>query len=464
MARDWREVYAQEWMQRFRLEVSYSVADPYGKSLPPSSFFPDIIALKGPRTLGLSIFAGKHASELRAMLLKGDMAFARTTIPWMTTQDPFIGWDGARVLMEAVWPETLADTEIRNSEYLGKVMRVVRHGNDWLVGVNRRYDRICMSLDPARGSAHYLLSGETQSGKSWALRSMLVQLASSRDNQFVMICVSRKNPFKVLEGMDGMVFPVAKNLGEARIGMRWAADQIGRRLESGPKGRLIVAIDELQTLRDDPTCTSLLKELTSEAAEARINVVAATQRPVVSELGEVGGIIKANMGGRIALRTPDVQGSVISLGVAGAESRLNTLQGQGDAIVRNSNIREERVQISYFTEDEIRTFVAGSRKGYEFPSYSNVPLISRKPEPAAAVGSSESDGDWFTPEQVCIALILRARGHRADRTYGRQRLLRILEDAGFPMSDHRAKYLLKYVDRIFEILLKNNEEGIVHGK
>lgn len=447
---NWRNTYANEWIKRFRKEIACHVVDAGGRSNRPERYFPDITTISGPRTLGLSIYAGRYSADLRSLLLKSDMAFTRLTIPWETQLQPFVDWDGPNVLIEMPWPDVLADTSIRTMALFdSENVRRLRCGADWLIGVDQKYRPVCLSLEPSRGSPHWLLSGETQSGKTWALLSLLVQLSMFRHNLVILICVSRKSSMEPLDRLPGMVFPIAVNLDEARMGMKWAVEQIGPRLQSRNGSRLLIVIDELQTLKGDQTCTDLLKVLTSEAAEAGIHIIGATQRPVVKELGDVGGIIKSNMGGRIAFKSPDIQGSTIALGVRNAEARLNSLRGQGDAFINSSNIVPTRVQVSYFTPEEIQKVRRVPYVFAQWPDY-----VDRLPSQVRGKVSLS-----FTSEQVAIALILKARTERGN-VYGRQKVMRMLEESGHPVSEHRAKKLMQYTSRIYEILKENHENEI----
>lgn len=435
--RQWREYYGLWWETEFRLVLAREL------EVSSLNLLPDIEILYGPRTLALSVYAGRSAGKLRSILRAQDMALARHTIPWKVDESPWIGWAGSRLLIELGWPDALSDKQVKTANLLrGKEVRCIRKGDAWIVGVDARYKTVMLSTDPARGGPHTLVSGETQSGKTFAMRSALLQLSICEDNIFVLICVSQKDSFRPLRNMNNLVFPIADNLDESRYVLNWVYEQIGPRLENGAIGKLIVAIDELQTLKDDKECTSLVRALTSEGAEAGVNVIGATQRPVVGELGPMGGIIKANMAQRIALRVPDIQASTIALGVSGAEGRLNTLRGQGDAMINNPYIPPTRVQVAYYDDEEVRQ------------------RMSEDVGPMNQFGDlaiPQSEDKCFSADQIAVAMILKEGADLSGSQFGfgRTRLMKYLVDMGEPLTDNAAKRLMTMAARITKIIRKH---------
>jgi DNA segregation ATPase FtsK/SpoIIIE-like protein len=201
---------------------------------------------------------------------------------------------------------------------------------------------------------HLLVAGQSGSGKSVLLQSLiasLVQYQPPSAIRFTLVDPKRVTfngaAFRgaVAAHLDGPVrfdvedvLPVLERLIEAmeeRYGLFEAArvTDIGEFNEQADAAqrleRRLLVIDEFQDLITDKATTKLffdaIRRLGAKARAAGIHLVLATQRP---DKDVVPPIVKANLGGKIALQVASKVNSRIILDDGGAERLL----GKGDLL------------------------------------------------------------------------------------------------------------------------------------
>lgn len=203
--------------------------------------------------------------------------------------------------------------------------------------------------DLADGSScHLLVAGQTGSGKSVLLRALTLGLCHFHPPsaiRFLLVDPKRVTFGGIAAGMgahlDGpILYDVEALLPElealvAEMEERYALFESRNvqniddynEMTKAPLPRRVVVVDEFQDLITSRASRqpflNAVKRLGSMARAAGIHLVFATQRP---DRTTVPGEIKANLGGRIALRVQEVVNSRIILDQAGAEELL----GKGD--------------------------------------------------------------------------------------------------------------------------------------
>lgn len=206
------------------------------------------------------------------------------------------------------------------------------------------------------GTPHWLIAGATGTGKSVMLNSILCQMVhrSPDDLQLVLIDPKRVElaPFR---DVPHLWRPVATELDDAIRVLRAVETEMDKRyrmLEDNrvrnidglarhgvSLPRLVVVADEVGDLmiQAKKRVEPLLMRLTALGRAAGVHVIIATQRPSVDV---VTGVLKANLPGRIALRTASGTDSRVILDEVGAEelrlpgeficrSGLDTMTGRG---------------------------------------------------------------------------------------------------------------------------------------
>jgi hypothetical protein len=375
----------------------------------------EIGTITGPRAGALELDAGLSAGRLLRVLVSDDGAIMRQFIPWAFVGDPACYMSGRFVRIEAGWPDHLAERAIKVSD-----LNTRPHGSGrWLCGKNELGRVVTLGLSD--NAPHFLIAGTTGSGKSVALRSMIVQLSRAGD-WLVLIDLKHGEGLRDLDHLSNVIGPLAMTIDEARAALGWAVAEMTRRYETHDThvARLIVGIDEVQEIADDPICVEALRKLTGQGRAARVHVILATQHPINSALGDP--TIKRNMSGRIALRVADAKSSEVTIGQS--TPRADWLLGAGDAyaIVPGAI---QRCQVAYMARQEIE------RQLIAQPSLSEWPALE------AEQLNSTAGGAAFTGAELAISLI------NARQSGGRPALVRALQAAqlGKPGSERAARLL-----------------------
>jgi hypothetical protein len=234
------------------------------------------------------------------------------------------------------------------------------------------------AIDLAK-APHLLIAGQTGSGKSVCINSLLCSLLRNVSlNDFELMLVDPKgvelNDYQKMPNCINGKILVDPN--ESLDGLRWLVTEMERRyailtkyghrniksynewvntqpigVDCVEKMRYVVCVvDEFADLMmtAGAELTSIVQRLAQKSRAVGIHLVLATQRPSVKV---VTGDLKANLPCRIAFKVSSATDSVTILGHGGAERLL----GNGDMILSN-NDADERLHGVYINDDEIRLF------------------------------------------------------------------------------------------------------------
>lgn len=239
---------------------------------------------------------------------------------------------------------------------------------------------------------HVLIAGATGSGKSVGINTLLCSILSrSTPEQVRLILVDPKQlELAVYEGVPHLLLPVITDCDKAASALRWAINEMeiryklmrsaGVRNIEGfnefwnqlseadkptwcekwekvqfPLPYILVVIDELADLMltAGKEIETTIQRLAQKARASGIHLVLATQRPSVDV---VTGVIKANFPCRIAYQVVSKHDSRTILDQVGAEKLL----GKGDLLYQKpGNMRLERLQGAFITDQEVTNFVKG---------------------------------------------------------------------------------------------------------
>ena len=376
----------------------------------------EIGTIAGPRAGAIEIDAGLGAGRLLRALVADDGAIMRQFVPWAFVGDPIAYMSGRCVRLEAGWPDHLAERSIRVSD-----LNTRPYGSGrWLCGKNEHGRTVTLGLTD--NAPHFLIAGTTGSGKSVALRSMIVQLSHAGD-RLVLIDLKHGEGLRDLDRLPGAIGPLAITIDEARSALGWAVTEMDRRYEQHDTlaARLVIVIDEVQELADDSICVEAIRRLTAQGRAARVSVILATQHPTIAALGD-NPTIKRNITGRIALRVADAKASEVAIGQS--TPRADHLLGAGDcyAIVPGAI---QRCQVAYMPKHDIERSLGTQPALAEWPAFEAEQLNSGAPAGA------------YSGQELAISLIAATQGN------GRPALVKNLIGAGLPKpgSDRAARLL-----------------------
>ncbi len=198
--------------------------------------------------------------------------------------------------------------------------------------------------EPLRG--HYLVGGETGSGKTtWLLSTVYALAASNPPESLQIVIVDPKNAdLTILEGLSHVPFAVATEVESAGKLLAWLVGEIERRLQviaearlalglhlpdleaynaraGGKLPRILAVIDEVTDLVDlaggqKSDLYRALQRIVQIGRSAGVHAIIGTQNPRFDVLGT---LVKGNLAGRISFRVTTWEHSRVILGVPGAE-------------------------------------------------------------------------------------------------------------------------------------------------
>ncbi len=396
-----RRGYLGRWARTIEKAAARGI---FGKPLAPR----DAVMINGPRAGAIEIDAGLSAGDLLKALNVSESALLRQFIPWDFTGDPACFMAGRRVRLEAGWPRGLADDDIP----LRALGQHPAGGGRWLVGRTERGNVLTAGLSDM--TPHWLVSGQSGSGKTTTLISAIGQLARDVHNRLVLIDAKHGASLRPLSNVRGLVGPLANDLYTARAALAWCISEMASRYSgSRDDRRLIVVVDEVQELTQDNLATDALRKLVVQGRGAHIHCIVATQHPIVSSLG--GPTVGRSLVGRLALRVADAEASRVAVGAS--IPRADHLLGRGDSYAVAPGA-VHRVQVAYL-DGELST---------------GVPELLEWPE---NLDTMPDNSGWPAGDELGAAIIAAARDE------GRVKYVRSLEAAGLPgMSPERAVKML----------------------
>lgn len=250
-------------------------------------------------------------------------------------------------------------------------------------------------IDDIGKMPHLLVAGASGTGKSVCLNAIISTLLfqNSPEDLNLLLVDPKKVEFSLFEGIPHLINPVIAEPAKVIKTLKWLVTEMEERLgflsevgsrdidsynqkvatgelrgreiidrETGEKvferfkkiPHIILIIDELGDLMIGPNKREIetrIVQLAQKARAAGVHLILATQRPSVDV---VTGLIKANIGTRIAFRTTSATDSRTILDRGGAENLL----GNGDLLFLSAEFSiPRRMQGVFISEKEIKRIV-----------------------------------------------------------------------------------------------------------
>ena len=231
---------------------------------------------------------------------------------------------------------------------------------------------------------HLMIAGSTGSGKSVCINSILTSiLVHSSPEEVRMILVDPKVvELSVYNGVPHLIMPVITDPKKAAGALNWAVSEMQRRYKLFEEGAvrdikgfnekykndpevehlplILIVIDELAELMmvAAKEVETYISRLAALARAAGIHLLIATQRPSVDV---ITGVIKANIGSRIAFAVTSGVDSRTILDSYGAEKLL----GKGDMLYAPMSAPQPvRGQGAFLKDEEVEAVVDCLKKQY----------------------------------------------------------------------------------------------------
>lgn len=295
----------------------------------------------------------------------------------------------------------------------------INHSSCVAIGLGKDITGRAIVADIAK-MPHLLIAGQTGSGKSVAINSLIVSLLyKANPDEVKLILVDPKQvELSIYNGIPHLLLPVVTDPKKAAGALQYVVRQMEKRYSEFNKHRvkdiyryneqaiqngepimprIIVIVDELNDLM--MVCPGEVEDSVLRIAQlaraAGIYLVLATQRPSVNV---ITGVIKANIPSRMAFAVSSSHDSKTILDRVGAER----LVGKGDMLYHhNGESKPLRVQGAYVDERDIEKIVEFVKNNSLEPEYIDEEEIN------LVDGSSKSE-EYDPDEEGYDELIFKA--------------------------------------------------------
>ena len=217
---------------------------------------------------------------------------------------------------------------------------------------------------------HLLIAGQTGSGKSVSVNTLISTLISKKSEKEVKFIMVDPKMVELMPYNDipHLLVPVIIDPEQAAIALKWAVNEMEKRykqlMENGVRNikgynalsyvekmpYIVIIIDELADLMmvASKSVEESIARIAQKARAVGIHLVVATQRPSTDV---ITGMIKANLPSRISFALRSQIDSRTILDTSGAEKLL----GQGDMLLlANGSSKLERIQGAYISDEEVK--------------------------------------------------------------------------------------------------------------
>jgi len=240
---------------------------------------------------------------------------------------------------------------------------------------------------------HLMIAGATGTGKSISINSIIVTLLyqNSPDDLKLILIDPKRVELTAFNGIPHLLTPTVVDNGKVANALKWSISEMERRYKILQEGGsrdifsfnskikegqtkkiveeetgevvgeeevkrlpfLVIIIDELADIMASHSreVEAAIVRIAQMARAVGIHLIVSTQRPSVEVLT---GLIKANIGTRIAFQVPTQIDSRTILDMSGAEKLL----GNGDMLYMNARVpKPKRVQGVFVSESEVKRVV-----------------------------------------------------------------------------------------------------------
>lgn len=280
-------------------------------------------------------------------------------------------------------------------------------------------------VDDLAGFPHLLVGGSTNSGKSTALRSLLLSIAYKHRTGDAYVVImdllssTGKSAFSVFNGHPIMACPVIQDPIQAArtiLALRKVMESRPQDQSAETVPYIVCVIDEFPTLYNDLSkeyveqIKSAMSALLSKGRHANIHLVLAAQDPSKDSVGNV-----SNVRARMAFYCSHYRYSVNIIG----DGEAAKLYGKGQMILNSGSVRGKRLLGSYIDEEEMKnllyktktTFKQKNPNRFTIPDIemidihaNDIPLISDMDTSISPKGSRFKTFEELLPDAIIWTL------------------------------------------------------------
>ena len=254
---------------------------------------------------------------------------------------------------------------------------------------------------------HLLVAGQTGSGKSVMVNSIIVSLLyhNNPDDLRLIMVDPKRVELTQYNDIPHLLTPVITDASKTVNAIRWTINEMDRRLrlleKQGKKDiisfnavakqklpYIVFIIDELADLMmlAGKEVEPGIVRIAQMARAVGIHLILATQRPSVNV---ITGLIKANMPARIAFAVASGIDSRTILDTPGAEKLI----GKGDMLFSSASMpTPKRIQGSFISEKEIKKIVSEIKRQSGEPLYVDGIIEKQKVSGSFAMGMTGGSG------------------------------------------------------------------------
>jgi S-DNA-T family DNA segregation ATPase FtsK/SpoIIIE len=209
---------------------------------------------------------------------------------------------------------------------------------------------------------HLLISGETGSGKSVAVRAILTTITETRGDNVELYCADlKRSEFHLFRGIAKKVVVTPSDLlsilRKITKEMQRRGDMLDKAEEAhiddlpNPPKHIVLAIDEVSLLRKDREIMGLIEDISSIGRALGVFLILSMQRP---DSKMMDGALKNNLTVRMAFRQSDETNSRIALG--SGEAADIRLSQRGRMYMKGEDLK--MIQMPYLELNEAKKLLA----------------------------------------------------------------------------------------------------------
>lgn len=237
------------------------------------------------------------------------------------------------------------------------------------VGLGIAKSQVNFSFDDA---PHTLVSGSTGSGKSEAVKTVLLTLLSYYDpGQLKVVIVDPHNDYSDFEYASHLACPIARSQEDITKAFQYVNQVFAHRKRENIRDdyRLLLVVDEAQNVFLDETNLKIAQSLASQSRKFKVNLIISTGKPDEKSMPKIIPSLDNKFVGKVT-------NSRLSASVSGhAGLQLHKLLGEGDMCHISPN-KIERFQVALTSKTDFNRLPRGEVKQPEIiETFDSVPDI-----------------------------------------------------------------------------------------